>query len=243
MSRSMVRAPRPAFTLVELLVVIAIIALLIGLLLPALAKARESSRQTVCTTNLKQLMTATMMYCGDNNGMMPDPNWIPQPIGMSTGWLYYHIASLSINGNYGPSRGSLWKYFGGAQDIANGTLAQTYRCPSHRPPYTGTANLTTYLMNGAVRGYGKSRFAYMIDRWKRTDSVIFWEADEDVGNSGRWNDGSSTPDEGLTARHGSGASLAIVDGSTIWMTRGEYDQELTKFPGRMWCNPGETDGY
>lgn len=237
------KADRRGFTLVELLVVIAIIALLIGLLLPALGKARESSRQTVCTTNMRQLMAATIMYCGENGEMMPDPNWLPQPVGMSTGWLYYHIPSLSISGNYGPSKGSLWKYFGGRQDVANETLAQVYRCPSHRGPYTGTANLTTYLMNGAVRGYGKSRFAYRIDRWKRTDSVIFWEADEDAGYSGRWNDGSSTPDEGLTARHGEGASLAIVDGSTIWMTRPDYDLELTKFPGRMWCNPGEQDGY
>lgn len=62
---------RQAFTLVELLVVIATIAILAGLLLPALASAREKGRKAACISNLRQIGIAIMAYAGDNNGKIP----------------------------------------------------------------------------------------------------------------------------------------------------------------------------
>ena len=62
---------RRGFTLIELLVVIAIIAILAAILFPVFARAREKARQASCSSNVKQIGLAFIMYCSDYDDRHP----------------------------------------------------------------------------------------------------------------------------------------------------------------------------
>jgi prepilin-type processing-associated H-X9-DG protein len=65
---------RESFTLVELLVVICIISILITLSFPAIQGIKETSRASVCISNMRQLGIGLMAYSADNNGFFPPAN-------------------------------------------------------------------------------------------------------------------------------------------------------------------------
>jgi prepilin-type N-terminal cleavage/methylation domain-containing protein len=66
-----VKRVRNAFTLIELLVVIAIISLLVSILLPSLQQARELTRQTVCMTQMRHLLTGYEFCANERDGKIP----------------------------------------------------------------------------------------------------------------------------------------------------------------------------
>ena len=63
---------RQGFTLVELLVVLAIIGVLFTLIMPAIASTRERAHTATCMNNMKQLVTAALMYADEHGEAIPD---------------------------------------------------------------------------------------------------------------------------------------------------------------------------
>jgi len=240
------RANGEAFTLLELLVVLGIIACLLGMLIPSFLGAMDLAYFVQCENNHRQLIQAMANYMVENNDYYTFPNWLwPETAGWwkGPGWLYDFTNLQNGHHNYvlkDLEAGALWQYV---------RRYDTYRCPAETEPYNrGPSNhITSYLMNGAVTNYGhypqgKVVLYRMMDMLRKqgSEAVLIWEAHEDWGSY--WNDGSSTPNQGLTDRHGNGATVGLVDGHTDWISLDDYDAELARRPGRLWCNPGARDG-
>ena len=139
-SRPPPRRSSPAFTLIELLVVIAIIAILAGLLLPALAAAKDSARRTRCTSNLRQLSFAAQMYWDEFDGRCFRYRG-PATNGGDQFWFGWLERGAEGQRAFDATQGALFPYLAGRGVEICPSL--NYQSPRFKPK-----------ANGAAYGYG-----------------------------------------------------------------------------------------
>ncbi|HEY3760750.1 MAG TPA: prepilin-type N-terminal cleavage/methylation domain-containing protein [Verrucomicrobiae bacterium] len=242
--------PRRAFTLIELLVVIAIIVILAALLLPALNNAKNDGAKTTDLSNFHQIMAAIHIYTTDNRDSLTWPNWdYGRPMPNKTtppGWLYEINPSASGPAAFNAQAGLLWNVLHGGKILL---------CPmdnpteSYPPDKNGkitsrAEQLSSYIMNGAVigfrTGYRSNAPPVKISQMNAGD-CLFWEADDRIAFA--FNDGSSWPLEGVTARHANGATWAAIDGSSRYIRDLDWTSEAKDTnKNSLWCFPLTPDG-
>lgn len=136
---------RHAFTLIELLVVIAVLAILVGLLLPALAGAKEAARGSVCASNVRQLMIAADSYASDSSDRLPPGS--PDAIANLVRW---HGSRASTSAAFAPDGGTLSDYLGNGD--SGGASRAVRSCPAFAP--TAAALAAAPLSAGFERSAG-----------------------------------------------------------------------------------------
>ena len=225
------------FTLIELLVVVAVIAILMAILMPALQRAREQGKRTVCHGNLKNLSLAWLMYAdenddrivngaggiGRNRGSLSEDPWVGQ--GWGQNWNNRNVDTTGVTEaqqKRAIEEGTLWPY---------SSNYGSYKCP------TGRRNeFVTYACVDAVNGLHRTgtfinNGHYILDVGDRVGKTVLWlKRKAEISSPPPpkrmvfIDEGAMTPDSFATnyqpgswwddppVRHGDGTTISWADG-------------------------------
>jgi len=219
---------RNAFTLIELLVVIAVIAVLMAILMPALNRAREQGKRTVCMSNLKQLMLAWVLYADDHDQRIVNSCTVSGTGGHPSSepcWLYFYNEPSEQTRIDGVKRGSLFPY---VNDL------KLYKCPTGIRGEVNTYGIVD-AMNGEMTYQTVPKSVYILRKTHiRRPGERFVFVDEGRTSTQSWTVPYAQERwwDAPPVRHGNGSNWGFADSHVeYWKWRDYRTTQLGKQEG------------
>ena len=151
--RRLSRAPRrtAAFTLLDVLVTMAVISVLIAILSPALSSIRESARQVVCRSNVRQMGIGISLFAENNKDLIPPS--VNSPLGQGNAgdpWDTMELRLADANGQPG-----MWDGIGHLYEEQILPAPRLFYCPSHHGnhPYADYSGAWSGGVSGIVGNF------------------------------------------------------------------------------------------